>query len=108
MFGRDYARLMRIIRRHERRLERERRRSRPRTLTERQRAFIEAYLGDARGNASEAARVVGYRWPSKVGPELVYHPLVNPILHARAGLVCAGMTGPFRCGLLTFEAERSS
>lgn len=103
MSRRKYAALMRIIRRHERGREREERRSRPRTITERQRAFIEAYLGDARGNASEAARVVGYKWPSKVGPALVYHPMVNPILHARAGLACAGMTGPFRCGLLTFE-----
>lgn len=80
-----------------------RKKPRVRKPTDRQRAFIEAFLWDARGNATEAARMVGYRWPSKVGPALVYHPLINPIINARVGLMLAAAKGPLRAGMLTFE-----
>ncbi|WP_165251240.1 hypothetical protein [Paludisphaera soli] len=51
-------------------------------ITAKQRAFIDAYLWKTKGNATEAARLVGYKWPGKVGPALVHHPLVNRVLHA--------------------------
>jgi hypothetical protein len=43
----------------------------PRELTFRQRLFVEAYIGAANGNATEAARIAGYRWPEKVAHRLV-------------------------------------
>lgn len=96
----------REFRRFMARLERRRggrKKSRVRELTDRQRRFIEAFLGDARGNATEAARMAGYRWPSKVGPALVHHPLINPVLSVKVGLMLAAARGPLRVGMLTFE-----
>ena len=49
-------------------------------MTGRQRAFVAAYLGEARYNATAAARMAGYRWPNKVGPVLLHHPRVGPII----------------------------
>ena len=43
----------------------------PQELTFRQRLFVEAYIGAANGNATEAARIAGYRWPNKVAERLV-------------------------------------
>jgi hypothetical protein len=43
----------------------------PPELTFKQRLFIEAYIGEANGNATEAARIAGYRWPEKVAHRLV-------------------------------------
>jgi phage terminase small subunit len=36
-------------------------------LTGRQRKFVDAYLGRANGNATEAARIAGYGSPSEAG-----------------------------------------
>lgn len=38
-----------------------------RELNFKQRLFVEAYLGEAKGNATEAARIAGYAWPEKQG-----------------------------------------
>ncbi len=38
-------------------------------LTAKQRAFIDAYLGEARGNATKAAEIAGYRDPGQSGYE---------------------------------------
>ena len=40
-------------------------------LTYKQRLFVAYYLGDAKGNATQAARMAGYRWPHKVAERLV-------------------------------------
>jgi phage terminase small subunit len=40
-------------------------------LTYKQRLFVDAYLGQANGNATEAARIAGYAWPEKVAHRLV-------------------------------------
>ena len=40
-------------------------------LTYKQRLFVEFYLGEANGNATEAARRAGYAWPQKVAERLV-------------------------------------
>lgn len=41
------------------------------TLTTKQEAFVAAYLGAAHGNATEAARMAGYKAPNKQGPRLL-------------------------------------
>jgi phage terminase small subunit len=44
----------------------------PKALTGKQKIFVEAYIGEARFNATEAARIAGLRHPNKQGPrELV-------------------------------------
>lgn len=48
-------------------------------LTEKQSAFIAAYLGEARGNATEAARIAGYSRPMQEG----YRLLRNADISAR-------------------------
>jgi phage terminase small subunit len=40
-------------------------------LQEKQRRFVEAYTGPAQGNATEAARMVGYKHPTTQGPRLL-------------------------------------
>jgi len=40
-------------------------------LTARQQAFVAAYIGTARYNATQAARVAGYTHPNKQGPALL-------------------------------------
>jgi hypothetical protein len=49
-------------------------------MTEKQEAFITAYLGPARLNATKAARIAGYAWPDKQGSVVARHPDVKPIL----------------------------
>jgi len=52
----------------------------PRKLTEKQRRFVEAYMGDARGNSTEAARLAGYKGNSQtlaaVGTENLRKPSI--------------------------------
>lgn len=40
-------------------------------LTPRQQRFVDAYLGDADGNATRAAEAAGYAWPDKQGSQLL-------------------------------------
>ena len=40
-------------------------------LTEKQRRFVEAYMGQAAGNATEAARLAGYKQAHSQGPRLL-------------------------------------
>lgn len=46
-------------------------------LNERQRRFVESYCGPAMGNASEAARQAGYRFPDVQGARLLVHVRVQ-------------------------------
>lgn len=95
-------RLLRLLARHEK-ARRKRKPARVPTLTDKQRAFIDALLWQTRGNATEAAKLAGYKWPGKVGPALVYHPLINPVIENQVGLMAASHRGPLRTGLLTFQ-----
>ena len=38
-----------------------------RPLSDRQRLFVEFYLGESSGSAVDAVRRAGYRWPTKLG-----------------------------------------
>jgi phage terminase small subunit len=56
-------------------------------LTQRQRLFVEAYIGDAAGNAREAARIAGYSGDdnalSQRGFELVRNPKIAELIGVR-------------------------
>lgn len=51
-------------------------------MTDKQRAFIDCFLGAAEYQASPAARMAGYRWPDKVGWQLRRHPKIAPVIDA--------------------------
>lgn len=46
-------------------------------LNERQRRFVESYCGPAMGNATEAARQAGYKFPDVQGARLLGHVSVK-------------------------------
>lgn len=58
-----------------------------RKLTEKQRRFVEAYMGEAAGNATEAARLAGYRGNdatlAAVGAENLKKPLIREAIDSR-------------------------
>jgi Terminase small subunit len=54
-----------------------------RSLSYRQRLFVEYYLGESSGSAVDAARRVRYRWPEKLGPRLVKKSGVQAAIDAR-------------------------
>jgi phage terminase small subunit len=56
-------------------------------LTFKQRLFIEAYLGKANGNATEAAKVAGYVSPNKQGPALLVNLGIRAAIDARVSVV---------------------
>jgi phage terminase small subunit len=54
-------------------------------MTERQRRFTDLYLNGPRkvaGNASKAAELAGYRWPSQQGARLLQFPSVGGAIRA--------------------------
>jgi hypothetical protein len=77
----------------------------PRNLTLKQELFISAYLGEAHGNATEAARIAGYKKPHPEG----FHLLRNPTIAARvkAKVDTAAMKATEVLGLLTEHATGS-
>ena len=56
-------------------------------LTEKQRRFVEAYMGAAAGNATEAARIAGYKGNAKtlgvVGSENLAKPCIQEAIEVR-------------------------
>lgn len=46
-------------------------------LTLKQEAFVAAYLGAAKGNATEAARIAGYKQPQTQGPRLLQNVAIS-------------------------------
>jgi hypothetical protein len=57
-------------------------------MTFKQRLFVAHYLGVSAGNATDAARRAGYRWPNKVGERLVGKSGIRDAIDAKlAGLV---------------------
>lgn len=51
-------------------------------LTEKRRRFVLAYVGEAAGNATEAARIAGYAKPHPEGAQLLQKPTVQAALLA--------------------------
>jgi phage terminase small subunit len=49
-------------------------------LNYRQRLFAVYYLGKAAGNATEAARMAGFKWPDKYGPELLGNSRIQALI----------------------------
>lgn len=62
----------------------------PRPLTLKQRLFVEAYLGEARGNATEAARIAGYAEPNSQGPRLLVNVGIRAIVESRVERAAMG------------------
>lgn len=52
-------------------------------LTERRRRFVEAFAGEAKGSATEAARIAGYAQPHSQGPRLLKNVGVLAALEER-------------------------
>ena len=50
----------------------------PRPLTPKQRAFVAAYIGEARGNATEAARLAGYKGAERTLISIGHENLTKP------------------------------
>ncbi len=51
-------------------------------MTGKQKSFIDAYLGEARGNASEAARIAGYALPAQQAHENLRKPEIRAAIDA--------------------------
>ena len=58
-------------------------------LTLKQEAFIAAYLGAANGNASEAARIAGYRHPADYGQQLLRKSHIAARVSAKVAEIAA-------------------
>jgi phage terminase small subunit len=52
-------------------------------MTDRQRAFLAAYLGESRRNATHAATTAGYAWPDKQGGRLTTFPEIAAVIPGR-------------------------
>lgn len=52
-------------------------------LTYKQRLFVAAYLGEANGNATEAARIAGYAHPEVIGCRLVKKSSIRAAVSAK-------------------------
>ncbi len=52
-------------------------------LTLKQQLFVESYLGAAKGNATEAARMAGYKQPQMQGPRLMQKDEIASRVRAR-------------------------
>jgi phage terminase small subunit len=59
-------------------------------LTFRQRLFVSYYLGTSGGNAADAARKAGYRWPDKQGSQLLGKTRVRAAIDAKLESVAMG------------------
>jgi phage terminase small subunit len=51
-------------------------------MTDRQRAFLDAYLAGRRRNATRAATAAGYAFPDKQGPRLTHFPAIAAEIRA--------------------------
>lgn len=52
-------------------------------MTDKQRLFVDAYLNEARGNATQAARIAGFEHPNKDGWRARNHPEVKKEIDRR-------------------------
>ena len=52
-------------------------------LSYKERLFVEFYLGETNGNATESARRAGYRWPDKQGSQLLGKTRISAAIAAR-------------------------
>jgi phage terminase small subunit len=56
-------------------------------LTYKQRLFVSAYIGEAKGNATEAARIAGYSSPDKQGSQLLGKTRIKAAIERRVSIV---------------------
>jgi len=65
-----------------------------RDLTLKQQLFVDSYLGDARGNGAEAAKLAGYAGDAETLRAIAYENLTKPHVasHIRAYLAARGAT----------------
>jgi phage terminase small subunit len=61
-----------------------------RQLSHKQELWVKAYLGDAHGNATEAARIAGYTNPEASGKDNLRNPTL--LAHVKAPVEKAGVT----------------
>jgi len=84
---------------------------RPKSLTPKRQAFVDAYTGPAQGNATEAARTAGYAKPAQEGHRLLRNAEIQRAIQAVTAEVrkAAVMDRQRRQELLTqiAEADRS-
>jgi phage terminase small subunit len=59
-------------------------------LTYKQRLFVSYYLGVSGGNATDAARRAGYKWPEKQGPQQLAKTSVRAAVDAKLASVAMG------------------
>lgn len=52
-------------------------------LSEKRRLFVEAYMGEAKGNATEAARMAGYAHPGSQGHRLLKNAEIHAAIQER-------------------------
>lgn len=76
--------------------------AKPGELTEKQRRFVEAYVGAACGNATEAARLAGYSGTDKVVGQMGLENLGKPVVAA----AIAAASKPIRKAAIMDQAER--
>lgn len=57
-------------------------------MTDLQRRFVAAMIGEAKWCAVKAARIAGYAWPDKQASVVARHPAVAPVLRAEFDRIC--------------------
>lgn len=55
-----------------------------RKLTEKRRRFVDFFLGEAAGNATEAARLAGYKTPHPEGSQLLQNPTIREAIESHS------------------------
>jgi len=76
-------------------------------LTNKQRAFVEHYLGDAQWNATEAARRAGYAYPNMAGPRLLVKDSIKQHINERLRAMGAATEALMARWLQRIEADIS-
>ena len=65
-------------------------------MTDRQRLFVDFYLGESKGNATQAARLAGCKWPRVAGPRLLTTVEVGGVVRARFEAELAAIETEYR------------
>ena len=74
-------------------------------LTLKQRLFVEAYLGEANGNATKAARIAGYGQPRQAGSRMLSNVDIRELVNKR--VTQAGMDANRVLAMVSAIAEKS-
>lgn len=78
-------------------------------ISPRQEAFVAAYLGPALGNATEAARIAGYKQPQVQGPRLLHKVAIAARVGAKVAAIAMSPDEILRelRSIATLQWERS-